>query len=320
MDDHFDVCVGLYCGRTIYQQMNGTSYSDCGSCLRGYRVDNGLCYECLERPEFYEWLYITFMAFALVIIEWYLTEQCVKRCQMTFDVLFLHLFVLIEVIISLLVTLLVTEPIGSFVINTCRPKRLSDFYTYLFNPSPDYKTITYCTQEAVYPLYSMIFIFYAFSLVFLIFRVFYLKLISFLLKLIIKSDFLQDLVNDTNTTKTIYLSLYVIPGLSFIHAVFCGLIYYSFPYIIIIGSIISVAVHMASQLDQRPSKLFKSLFQKRNCVIISCHWIVHIYGIISLTQLTNLSIHLPLLCLAPVPTIFYIITAKFTDPNKLHPD
>ncbi|CAG2183232.1 unnamed protein product, partial [Oppiella nova] len=78
-------CIGLYCGRTKLDEYN---YSDCGSCLRGFRVDgNGVCVECVERPQFYDWLYITFMAFILVIIEWYLTEECVKRRQLTVDVL-----------------------------------------------------------------------------------------------------------------------------------------------------------------------------------------------------------------------------------------
>ncbi|CAG2103767.1 unnamed protein product [Medioppia subpectinata] len=301
--DSSDGCIGLYCGRT---QFGDNNYSDCGSCLRGFRVDgNGVCVECLQKPMFYDWLYITFMAFILVIIEWYLTEECVKRRQLTFDVLVLHSVVLFENIVSLLISLLVTEPFGSLQLNTCPPKRLSDFYTLFFNPSPDYKTTIYCTQEAVYPLYSMIFIFYAISLLLLLFRSLYLRLISFVFKLFSGNDFLHDLLKDPNTTKTIYLTLYVIPGLSFIHAVFCGLI-------------LSVAIHMASQLDQRPSKLLKSLFQKKNGLIIVCHWFVHMYGIISLTQLKNPSVHLPLLCLAPIPTIFYIMTAKFTDPNKLH--
>jgi hypothetical protein len=75
---------------------------------------------------------------------------------------------------------------------------------------------------------------------------------------------------------------------------------------------------MAFQLDQRPKKLFISLFEKRNAVIILCHWIIHAYGIISLTELKNPIIHGSLLALVPFPTLFYIITAKYTDPNKLH--
>ena len=201
------------------------------SCLRGFRVNDAhLCVECDQRPEFYDWLYITFMVFILLIIEWYLTEQCLKRRQLTVDVLVLHTVVLFEDILSLVITLLVVEPFGSLDVNTCSPQRLSDFYTLFFNPSPDYKKTIYCTHEAVYPLYSMIFIFYAISLLLVLLRPIYLRLISFLLNLLTKSVFLQELLNNTNTTKTIYLTLYAIPALSFIHAIFSGLICKYFRY------------------------------------------------------------------------------------------
>ncbi len=195
------------------------------SCLRGFRVNSdGICVECEESPQFYDWLYVTFMVFILIIIEWYFTDQCVKRRKLTFDVLALHSIVLFENLFSLLITLLLIEPFGTFEVKSCSPKRLSDWYTLFFNPSPDYKNTIYCTQEAVYPLYTMIFIFYSLSLVSVVFRALYLRIIAYSFNLFSKSAFLQDLASDSNTTKTIYLTLYAIPALSFIHAIFCGLI------------------------------------------------------------------------------------------------
>lgn len=164
------------------------------------------------------------MIFILVIIEWYLTEQCLKRRQLTFDVLALHLIVLIENVLSLLVTLLLVDPIGSLQINTCSPQRLSDFYTLFFNPSPDYKNTIYCTHEAVYPLYSMIFMFYVISLIAVVFRAIYLRFLSFVINLFVKTAFFSELITNANTTKTIYLTLYAIPALCFAHAIFSGLI------------------------------------------------------------------------------------------------
>lgn len=58
----------------------------------------------------------------------------------------------------------------------------------------------------------------------------------------------------------------------------------------------------------------------RNMIIVLGHWVVHGYGIISLTQLGEPVFHSTLLCLVPLPAIFYIITARFTDPHKLHAD
>lgn len=51
-----------------------------------------------------------------------------------------------------------------------------------------------------------------------------------------------------------------------------------------------------------------------------CHWIIHTYGIVSLTEFKNPVFHSILIGLVPIPTLFYILTSKFTDPNKLNVD
>ena len=92
---------------------------------------------------------------------------------------------------------LVMEPFGEMSLASCKVKLLQDWYTFfqvclfyirrikeilnyiimfvnaievkknLFpyfiqqNPNPNYEETLHCTQEAVYPLYTMIFIFYA---------------------------------------------------------------------------------------------------------------------------------------------------------------
>ena len=64
-----------------------------------------------------------------------------------------HITAMVECGVSAVVTLLVTEPIGLLSIRSCRVQMLSDWYTMLYNPSPDYVTTMHCTQEAVYPLW-----------------------------------------------------------------------------------------------------------------------------------------------------------------------
>lgn len=56
----------------------------------------------------------------------------------------------------------------------------------------------------------------------------------------------------------------------------------------------------------------------RNLFIVMIHWLCHAFGIIGITQLNNPVLHYPLLCLVPVPTLFYILTSRLTDPRKLH--
>jgi hypothetical protein len=68
------------------------------------------------------------------------------------DVLMLHFTAFMEVLISGLLSLLFTEPFGKFAVQSCRVRTLSDWYTLLHNPSPNYDQRVHCTQEAVYPL------------------------------------------------------------------------------------------------------------------------------------------------------------------------
>lgn len=92
-----------------------------------------------------------------------------------------------------------------------------------------------------------------------------------------------------------------------------------YPYITIIGSVISLAVHMACRLDQRTSALLKnSVRDGRNATILLGHWLLHMLGVIALTHLRNTLRDLLLLTAVPLPTLFYILTSKFSDPAKIH--
>lgn len=92
---------------------------------------------------------------------------------------------------------------------------------------------------------------------------------------------------------------------------------YSFPYFIVINSVLSCAAHFAIRMDQKISSLIiTTLLDSKNIVILLGHWCLHAYGIISITQLTNPTLHASLILLVPLPALFYIFTARFTDPNK----
>ena len=119
-------------------------------------------------------------------------------------------------------------------------------------------------------------------------------------------------------TKSIYAALYFFPILVVMHAVLAGLIYYSFPYIVLVVSVVTNAAHFATFQDQSIKYLVKvNVTNPRNLLILLCHWVMHAYGIIAVTQLTRPTFHGPLLCLIPFPTIFYLLTVGFTDPEKL---
>lgn len=63
---------------------------------------------------------------------------------------------------------------------------------------------------------------------------------------------------------------------------------------------------------------FKNLVaKKKRLVVLFSHWLLHAYGIISISRLDNLQQDLPLLALVPCPALFYIATAKFTEPSRI---
>ncbi|CAD6231814.1 GSCOCG00001599001-RA-CDS [Cotesia congregata] len=294
-------CPGMYCGRELLSDGNWT---DCGACPRGFRTNSSsACVPCDEMPIFYDWLYLGFMALLALVLHWFCIDMVALRRNIPKEVIVIHLSALLEIVCASLITLQVTNPVGSFEIRSCRARKLSDWYTLLHNPSPNYENSLHCTQEAVYPLYTMVFIFYSLSVTIMI-----------LIRPLIVRKFLPK-----QGKYSIYAALYFFPILALLHAVGGGLIYYSFPYITIILSVLSNAAHFAFKLNQTmKSLLFSSISDVRNVIVILGHWLLHGYGIMAVATLRSVNIHPTMLLLVPLPALFYIITARFTDPHKLH--
>lgn len=307
--DHLDAeisiskttCPGLYCGKVA---TNDT----CGACPRGYRPDNfSQCQRCNDSVTFYDALYLGFMALISLALHWYFIDSTC-RSRSKWKEMILHLSAFFESFVAALFTLLLSDPVGSLQIRSCRVQQLSDWYTMLYNPSPNYADTLYCTQEVVYPLYTIVMIYYAISLV---------------LMMLVRPFLCYKLV-DGRGYKSIYAALYFLPVLIVSQAVFSGLIYYAFPYMILAVSVVANAVHFASiELDEDDEdsmvKLVKLCATKpRHAIILFGHWLLHAYGIIALTRLETPWFHASLLALIPSPAIFYILTVSFTNPDKLN--
>ncbi|KAL0269609.1 UNVERIFIED_CONTAM: hypothetical protein PYX00_007284 [Menopon gallinae] len=295
-------CPGLYCGRTLLENGN---WSDCGACPRGYRTNSSYCIPCNDSPEFYDWLYLAFVVLVVLVLHWFCIDLSTPKKSFSKDVFIIHLSALIEVCIAAAVTLLLVEPFGTWQIRSCKVKYLSDWYTLFHNPNPNYEEVLLCTQEAVYPLYSMVFIFYS---------------LATIVMLIIRLTFSKYFVLGK---MSLYAALHFYPVIAFIQAIFGGIIYYTFPYLVIVATLISSAIHFAQRLDQSMVALvLYTVTDPRNLVILFGHWSFLAYGIVSAIELKGLSFQWSLesaiLALVPVPTVFYILTAKFTDPSKVH--
>lgn len=154
----------------------------------------------------------------MLVIEWFINDYCIKRRNLPIEVLILHVSAFFEIVLSLFLTLISfsNSPL-SLNINFCGAYKLSDWYTLFHNPSPNFNESIRCTQEAVYPLYSMIFLFHLLAFIFLI----------------VLRPWVIRYVIDKKASNTICLTLYVIPALVVSHAMFSGLICnYIYTYIV----------------------------------------------------------------------------------------
>ncbi|MCL4123723.1 UNVERIFIED_CONTAM: hypothetical protein GTU68_039201 [Idotea baltica] len=224
-------------------------------------------------------------------------DNSARRRKFTKEVIILYGIAFLEVSLAAILSLLLFEPRGSFYINSCHVRYLADWYPLLHNPNPNYEGKLHCTQEAVYPLYSIVFVFYTLCLI---------------VMLLVRSWLSSKLLPGRGKL-AIYSAMYFFPILILVHAILGGLIYYSFPYIVIIMSIISNAAYFAYQLDQSMKQLLLGTLRNgRSLVILFGHWFLHAYGIIAATQLQ----YPALLFLIPLPSLFYIFTSKFSEPSS----
>jgi hypothetical protein len=289
-------CPGLYCGRS---QINESHNSECGQCQRGWKVGNNthsLCQKCDQAPEMYDWLFLAFHVIFVTVLHFIAIDH--RRRSFNREVIIMHTCALAEVTVAAVATLLINDPKGSLEITSCRVRHLSDWYSFLHNPNPNYEETLHCTQEVVYPLYTMIFMFYVLC-----------GILMLILRPLVTSKFYF-----RRGKNAVYAALYFLPILAVIHAVAGGLVYISYPFIVFVLSVISSASHFAFKLDQSARALVTGCFKNsRDLIILIGHWGLHAFGILAITQSMTV-FNLSLIALVPLPALFYVATAKFTDP------
>lgn len=298
--DELDICPGLYCGRT---KLTNGSLSECGACPRGYQPSqnlSSLCISCEGVPSMYDFLYLGFMVLLSLGLHGFFIDFTNRKKIPRLSILYVS--AIVETVCAAVITAIISDPFGEFWIKSCPVRRISDWYSMFYNPSPDYVNVIHCTQEIVYPLYTIVMIFYAVSLV----------------CMLIVRPFLSIKLVNKKGTDSIYAALYFFPMLTVGQAILGGILYYSFPSILLIVSVITMAVHMSYCEDQEVKVLFyRHCTNARKLAILVCHWLLHAYAIVSITQMTQPLFHSLLLIFIPFPFLFYILTVKFTHPYKL---
>jgi hypothetical protein len=127
---------------------------------------------------------------------------------------------------------------------------------------------------------------------------------------------------------------------------FISVIDYTFPYIILVSSVLSTATVLAKNhitVRKRPSLnsiplhtgtfeqcvLIKAIYRltifqgfrqllgsKRLIAIMVGHWLLLAYGLLALTQVSQPVVHGPMFVLVTTPVIFYLATSSLTEPSK----
>eukprot|EP01080_Neovahlkampfia_damariscottae_P004386 gene4386-7761_t len=255
--EEFPKCPGLYCGRKLIND-NYLDSLNCGSCSRGYKSDGWVCKPCSDQFELYPIFYLIFM-FGLVPLSFFWSaDENTKRNIL--KPIFFSLFS-IQTIISAGLSFLISFP--DFKFNVCKVQLFSDWYPYFFYTSMK------CTNEVVFPLYSIVFIFYGFCLLFTI-------LITIPLVHLLKENIYNYI-----------FPLWLIPIFSLIHFIFAGIIYFTWPYLLLISFSFIDYFHIRRiWKEEKPFEILKIL---KRILIFVLRNILIIWGIISIFLFFNLS-------------------------------
>ncbi|KRY54196.1 JNK1/MAPK8-associated membrane protein, partial [Trichinella britovi] len=289
--DNPEPCPGLYCGRQVISDGN---YTECGVMLEANRIyllacdwgtrvnERGICVPCNGYPDVYDWLYLGFMGFLPFLLHCASIKFTSAHTREFRNVVLPQIAAaFVECVFPAILSLLIVEPKGSLNFYTCGVQNLQDWYPVFYNPVIDYTRTVHCTQEAVYPLYFLPFVYYLFSLL----------------------------------------------SLSIIHPiVVCvfklkkeGASDYAFPYIILFAAICLNAMHLALYETQTPICILHDMWRKKqNLAVLGVLIYLYLYGILSISRFSSYWVYNVMLLFIPAPSIFYVLTVKFTHPHRLN--
>uniref|UniRef100_A0A915L3V2 Uncharacterized protein n=1 Tax=Romanomermis culicivorax TaxID=13658 RepID=A0A915L3V2_ROMCU len=126
-------------------------------------------------------------------------------------------------------------------------------------------------------------------------------------------------IEESDDSSPIYAALYFYPFLILAHAVFAGLIYYYFPYILLIVCLIANALHLGALEDQTFKGILRTVVtNRRSTISIVVLSLAYIYAIIAVSNIQNLILPACLMLFVPVPTLFYAASAPFSKPSNLN--
>ncbi len=126
----------------------------------------------------------------------------------------------------------------------------------------------------------------------------------------------------SSVSRPVYAVLYALPILALVHAIFAGLIYYTFGYILLVKSLAVSALYLALLGCPTIRQLMDEMrSHPRHLVVVATLMMLFGYSILAISaQLDDtltLIESLYRLTLVPAPILFFVITVGVTHPNKL---
>jgi len=139
--------------------------SNKSSFIRPQVNDAYACSPCRDELTTYSWLYLGFMTLLPLMMHCFFIDMDAKDRKFSRKQLILTASAFVEVALSAVLATLFMEPMWELRLYACDVRKLTDWYTLFYNPSPNYESRVYCTQEAVYPLQTIVLVFYFLCLV-----------------------------------------------------------------------------------------------------------------------------------------------------------
>ncbi|KAF1751308.1 hypothetical protein GCK72_017862 [Caenorhabditis remanei] len=305
-------CLG-FCGRTLLlgnhsedvataTSTSDSTFSRCGPCSFGYRSNAAsICESCDNPLQPYDWMYLLFVALLPLLLHMQFIRTARKYCRTRYYEVSEYLCVVLENVIACVIAVLIYPPQFSFFLNGCEKTGIKEWYPACYNPRIGYTKTMRCTYEVVFPLYSITFIHH---------------IILIAAILILRSTLYCVLLYKAYNGKPFYSAIVSVPLLAVIHSIFSGVIFYSFPYILLIGSLWAMCLHLALE-GKRPLKemIVRLVTSPTHWVFLSITMLMLSFGVIALITPLEIAYRWTLLCVVPVPFIFYLLTIPFSNPT-----
>jgi len=305
-----------FCGRKICSEDNSTTQG-CGPCPWGWQnttinlSECSICSPCSDQVDLYDWLFFAFIMFSVYGIHF----QAIIRLSVgnLRFMIYEMLSAFIEVYLGFFVTVLSYSPRGSLYLTSCYTSmqvNLEKWYpfaestrriSYELATSSDIDYEESCLYEVVYPrltlpLFSM--------------------MLSILLTLFgrpafiyLSRKFVKEKPMEPYLFSPYLEALHRLPYAILFYFISCGVLYVSFPYVVLIVSVISLSAYIAAIQSIRNGKITKHV------PFIYLNLLSMLFGLGALIYANSFSFWF--LFLSAFPALFFFSTEKISDLHAM---